>query len=40
MVEDVSKLLNILESKVLVLNIRDLVLCKYDNVIAKEWDCE
>lgn len=40
MVEDVSKLLNKLASKVLVLNVRDLVLGKYDNVIAKEWDCE
>lgn len=40
MVEDVSKLLNKLESKVLILNVRDFVLCKYDNVIAKEWDCE
>lgn len=40
MVDDVSKLLNKLESKVLILSIRDLVLCEDDSVIAKEWDCE
>lgn len=40
MVDDVSKLLNKLESKVLILSIRDLVLCEDDSVIAKEWVCE
>lgn len=40
MTEDVGKLLNKLESEVLILNVRHLVLCKYDKVIAKEWDCE